>query len=250
MAEIVTESVTEEDVELPVCAMVGTELGATYNPVGEIAPHAVPPRVQAICQVTEVFEVPVTAAVNCTLANVKIEGKFGEITTLGPIVAEAVPVSAGLAAAIAVMVTTVGLGIVAGAVYAPKVEMVPMVEFPPAIPFTCQVTLLLLLPVTVAWKVCGVPAGTIAVDGVTVTVTVGKGVGPPPPPPPQAIKRHRNPAANMEKPHAFIHTRSLGKHPWFRYFTPVEASRPAVFIYSLHPCLFGLPYHCFGTRFP
>ena len=28
MAEIVTESVTEEDVELPVCAMVGTELGA------------------------------------------------------------------------------------------------------------------------------------------------------------------------------------------------------------------------------
>jgi hypothetical protein len=143
---------------------------------------------------------------------------------LGPIVAEALPVSAGLAAAIAVMVTAVGLGIVVGAVYAPKVEMVPIVEFPPAIPFTCQLTLALVLPVTLAWKVCGVPAGTIAVDGVTVTVTVGKGVGPPPPPPPpQAIRRPRSPAASMEKPHAFIHARSLGKHPWFRYFTPLRS---------------------------
>jgi hypothetical protein len=68
-----------------------------------------------ICQVTVVFEVPVTVAVNCTLPNVKIVGKFGEITTSGPIVAAALPVSAGLAAATAVMVTPEGLGIAAGA---------------------------------------------------------------------------------------------------------------------------------------
>jgi hypothetical protein len=71
---------------------------------------------QEICHVTAVFEVPVTVAVNCTFANVRIEGKFGEITTFGPIVAVALPLSAGLATAIAVMVTPAGLGMVAGAV--------------------------------------------------------------------------------------------------------------------------------------
>src|ERR1700683_11901 len=111
---MVTVSVTEADEALPDCALVGTELGASYNPVEEIAPHAVPPRPQAICQLTAVLEVPVTVEVNCTLANVRIEGRLGEITTSGPIVAVALPLSAGLAAAIAVMVTPVGLGTVAG----------------------------------------------------------------------------------------------------------------------------------------
>jgi hypothetical protein len=48
-------------------------------------------------------------------------------------------------------------------VYAPNAEIVPVVEFPPATPFTCQVTLVFVLPTTEAWKVWDVPAGTIAV---------------------------------------------------------------------------------------
>jgi hypothetical protein len=182
--------------------VVGTELGAAYNPVAEIAPHAVPPRLQVICQVTAVFEVPVTVAVNCTFAKVNIEGKLGETATSGPIVALALPVSAGLAAAIAVMETPAGLGIIAGAVYAPMAVIVPVVEFPPATPFTCQVTLVFRLPTTDAWKVCDVPAGTIAAAGVTATVTVGNRMDPPPPP--QAINRPNSTAANMEEPGPFI----------------------------------------------
>ena len=184
--------------------MVGTELGATYNPAAEIAPHAVPPKAHVICQVTAVFEVPVTAAVNCTFVNVKIEGKLGKITTSGPIVALALPVSAGLAAAIAVMVTPAGLGIVAGAVYEPIAEIVPVVEFPPATPFTCQVTLAFTLPTTEAWKVWDVPVGTIADAGVTATVTVGNRLEPPPEPP-QATNRPNSTAVNMEAPGPFIY---------------------------------------------
>jgi hypothetical protein len=143
-------------------------------------------------------------AVNCTLANVRIEGRLGEITTSGPIVAVALPESAGLAAAIAVMVTPVGLGIVAGAVYAPNDVIVPIVEFPPATLFTCQDTLVFVLPVTVAWKVCVVPAGTIAAAGVTATVTVCNRVEPPLEPPPQAARRPKSKAANMEQPSTLI----------------------------------------------
>jgi hypothetical protein len=201
---MVTVSVTEADDEVPDCALVGTELGATYNPVEEIAPHAVPPWAQAICQVTAVFDVPVTVAANCTLANVRIEGRLGEIITSGPIVAVAFPVSAGLAAEIAVMATPAGLGIVTGAVYAPNAVIVPTVEFPPATLFTSQDTLVFVLPVTVAWKVCGVPAGTIAAVGVTATVTIGNWVEPPPEPPPQAARRPKSKAAKMEEPHTFI----------------------------------------------
>jgi hypothetical protein len=228
-AEMVIVSVTEEDDELPVCVVVGTELGATYNPVAEIAPHAVPPRAQAICQVTAVFEVPVTMAVNCTFANVKIEGKLGEITTSGPIVALALPVSAGLAAAIAVMVTPAGLGIVAGAVYEPTEEIVPLVEFPPATPFTCQVTLVFTLPTTDAWKVCDAPADTIADAGVTATVTVGN--LDPPPEPPQPTSRPSNAAVNIEEPGPFtLCTLVNGNTRRLDTLHQATASRPMPFI--------------------
>ena len=50
----------------------------------------------------------------------------------------AVPVFDGSAAEAAVIVTLVGF--VEGAVYTPLVEISPMVVFPPAILFTCQLT--------------------------------------------------------------------------------------------------------------
>jgi hypothetical protein len=45
-----------------------------------------------------------------------------------------------------------------------------MVELPPAVPFTFQVTLVLLDPVTVAVNCTLPPGGTVAFDGLTVTV--------------------------------------------------------------------------------
>jgi hypothetical protein len=54
----------------------------------------------------------------------------------------------------AVTVTVAGLGTTEGAVYSPAVEIVPTVEFPPATPFTCQVTAVLEVPVTVAVNCC------------------------------------------------------------------------------------------------
>ena len=54
--------------------------------------------------------------------------------------------------------------------------MVPLLEFPPVVPFTCQVTAVLLLFETVAVN-CWVPAaGNAAVGGEIVTLTAAKAV--------------------------------------------------------------------------
>jgi hypothetical protein len=49
-----------------------------------------------------------------------------------------------------VTVTGFGLGGVAGALYKPFAEIVPTVEFPPAMLFTAQLTAVFDVPVTVA----------------------------------------------------------------------------------------------------
>jgi len=82
--------------------------------------------------------------------------------------------SAALAAA---TVTVAGDGGTGGAVYsavaAPVVMIVPSVEFPPAIPFTLQVTPAEESPVpeTLAVNTCAPPVGTAAALGETVTIT-------------------------------------------------------------------------------
>jgi hypothetical protein len=48
------------------------------------------------------------------------------------------------------MVIVFGLGIVAGGVYRPAAEIVPVVLLPPATPFTCHVTAVFVVFVTVA----------------------------------------------------------------------------------------------------
>jgi hypothetical protein len=50
----------------------------------------------------------------------------------------------------AVTVTGLGLGRVAGALYKPLEEIVPTVEFPPAMLFTFQITAAFDVPVTAA----------------------------------------------------------------------------------------------------
>ena len=48
------------------------------------------------------------------------------------------------------IVAVFGFGIAAGGVYSPVVEIVPVALLPPATPFTCQVTAVLLVFETVA----------------------------------------------------------------------------------------------------
>ena len=45
---------------------------------------------------------------------------------------------------------TEDVGAIAGAAYSPDGEIVPTVEFPPATPFTCQLTVVFEVPLTFA----------------------------------------------------------------------------------------------------
>jgi len=68
-------------------------------------------------------------------------------------------------------VITRSLETLAGATYSPEVEMVPLLEFPPVVPLTCQVTAVLEVFSTVAVN-CWVPAaGSDVVVGETETLT-------------------------------------------------------------------------------
>jgi hypothetical protein len=78
-----------------------------------------------------------------------------------------------------------------GAVYTPDVVIVPLDALPPATPFTLQVTLVLVVFVTVAVNVWELPSRTEPLVGVTVTLVDeggGRGGGasesglPPPQP--------------------------------------------------------------------
>src|SRR6185437_4829955 len=62
----------------------------------------------------------------------------------------AVAVRVGAATLMALTVTALGLGIAAGGVDTPVVEIIPTVELPPVTPLICQVTAVLDSSVTVA----------------------------------------------------------------------------------------------------
>jgi hypothetical protein len=80
----------------------------------------------------------------------------------------------GSCTATAVTVTAAGDGTVAGAMYTPAAEIVPMVELPPGTPFTCQVTDVFDALATVAVNAwLPPPACTVAPEGATATDTGG-----------------------------------------------------------------------------
>lgn len=85
------------------------------------------------------------------------------------------PESDAFADKTAVTVTVAGLGMVFGAVYNPPEVMVPAAALPPGVPFTCQVTPVFVVPVTVAMNCVLAPGLTVTVAGVTVTVIGGGG---------------------------------------------------------------------------
>jgi len=162
-----------------------------------------PPVTPSTDQVTPIFVVPVTVAVNCWVVLTATVAVVGEMVTVmvgggatGVTVTMAFAVLVESAFATAVTVTCNAV-VVVGAVYKPEVEIVPVCALPPATPFTCQVTPVSVVPVTAAWNCCVPPAATVAEVGEIVIATVAGGlVVPPPPsllwlPPPQAVKVRR-----------------------------------------------------------
>jgi hypothetical protein len=76
------------------------------------------------------------------------------------------------AALTAVTLTFEGVGTPAGAVYSPLEETVPLMEFPPAFPFTSQLTPVLGVPLTVDVNCCVRDTSTDALPGDTDTEMV------------------------------------------------------------------------------
>jgi hypothetical protein len=84
---------------------------------------------------------PVTVRVVSALPASTLEGEI--VLRLGAgflMVTDAVPVRVGSTTLAARTVTTFGEGGIVGAVYSPVASIVPTVAFPPAMPFTLQVT--------------------------------------------------------------------------------------------------------------
>jgi hypothetical protein len=69
------------------------------------------------------------------------------------------------------MVTADGEGMAEGAVYRPVASIVPCVDSPPVVPFTCHVTVGSEVLATVAVNFLVPETGTEVFDGVTVTLT-------------------------------------------------------------------------------
>jgi len=167
LEEAVTVILADPDFVVSACdtavtvtvAGLGTAEGAVYSPEVEIVPTVeFPPVAPFTCQVTAVLEVPVTVAVNCCVFATCTDADAGATETLT--CAWAVTVTAADADLVvsacdtAATVTVAGLGTAEGAVYSPEVEIIPTVEFPPATPFTCQLTAVLEVPETVAVNCC------------------------------------------------------------------------------------------------
>jgi len=151
---------------------VGTPLGATYDPLVDMNPNVwLPPTMPLTCQLTAVLGAPFTDAVNCCVPKFMTVAALGNtLTDVGaPVtVTDADADFVASACAVAVTVTVGGFGAVAGAVYSPLLEMLPL-EAPPAM---LHVTAVFDAPVTVAVNCCVLPAATLTAIGATEIVTV------------------------------------------------------------------------------
>jgi hypothetical protein len=162
---------------------LGGYSGAVYSPAFEIVPTVeLPPATPLTVQVTSVLVAPRMVAVNCC---VPLTCKEGGVTFKASEMLMATEVEADLAVSawlVAIMVTLAGLGIIAGAVYMPELDIVPTVELPPVTPPTDHVTAVFVEFATVAenWKVCptvtdegAVPSVIVTVAGVVCVVVAG-----------------------------------------------------------------------------
>jgi hypothetical protein len=153
---------------------LGTVAGAAYRPADVIVPQEFPTQpVPLTFQVTPVLLVPVTLAENCccppTASVARVGVTVTETLTTAWTVTVAVPTTAESASEVALTVTVLGLGTVAGAVYRPVPVIWPQTMPLHPAPVTLQITTLLLVPVTAAENCTCAPGLTCAGLGETVT---------------------------------------------------------------------------------
>jgi len=140
-----------------------------------------PPFTPFTLQFTALFELPVTVmvGVNCCVApaaSVTLDGAI-EIVTAGAVSVSVEKADFVVSAwEITAIVMVVWLGRTLGALYKPFVSIVPLMASPPVAPFTCQVTAVLVDPVTVAVNCCVAPPATLALVGEMVMETPVLGV--------------------------------------------------------------------------
>src|SRR5258706_10704301 len=92
-------------------------------------------------QLTDVFVEPETAAVNCCVCPVVTVAVAGETETeIADATVTVALTDLELSAALHALTVTGARGAVAGAVYSPVLDTVPVAEFPPATPFAVQLT--------------------------------------------------------------------------------------------------------------
>ena len=158
-----------------VTGLFGIRAGATYMPVLDTVPSGeLPPAIPFTFQVTEVLDVPKTEAANCCdrpMPTVVVDGvtetETGAVTVT--------PADADLLGSetLVALTATATFGTVLGAVYRPVLETVPVLEPPPATPFTAHLTELSAAPTTVAVNCWDCPTPTVDVGGVIETETGG-----------------------------------------------------------------------------
>src|SRR6266536_3396011 len=146
------------------------DAGGRYRPVESMVPVLeFPPMAPSTAQVTPVFDVPFTVAVNCMVWVNVTDAARGLMLTAPP-----VTVTAALAERVGstlLVAVTVCEPAAAGAVYTPPAEMVPTVVLPPVTPSTDHWTFLFLAPVTVALNCTVALIATAAEVGLMLTVT-------------------------------------------------------------------------------
>ena len=134
---------------------IGGVFGAVYSPAPEIVPNVeFPPNTPFTSQSTLVVGAPVTVDMNVILLavpDVRLPVP-GEMVTVGGgmIVTTEVTDNFGSSYDTAITLTVAGEGTTTGATYFPDVSIVPTVEFPPVMLFTCQVTRVFVPPETPA----------------------------------------------------------------------------------------------------
>jgi hypothetical protein len=164
---------------LPTCEAVAVPVAVSCVDETNVVVIATPPNITC-----DPFTNPLPVTVS---ENAPTETAFGltlETAGSGFInVIALVPDEEALATLTAETVTKFWVGTTVGAKKFPEPSIVPIEEFPPVILFTCHVTEVFVVPVTVAVNTCVLPALTLDEAGATATLITGGGVVPTPAPP-------------------------------------------------------------------